>query len=796
MKKRILIKNALIRLVTVLLFAVACAGAVSYSLGKFEIPFVRREDNQIYRPDLTSFESTVRDLPTGALISGDPATGTGSSSTGSLSGDETTETGNSPAAFEARPMAEMLDSGWSLSWADWNEGMCLALVPLSADSYRAGSQKYVITQKKLDYGLWFETKVQRQEARKTVELYMGYVLVDEGVADGDDPVPLTRPSQEDPTVTEREGRKTYYGVPCVSIYNSYGTLIGTYSSDLIIPAYTRDKSDRPLFLLKSKYYYLSEETGDFVLSDYDDEADNRGLYFDYRPDYGRSDNGLLKWSTVTPRTIEATIITDLYYSHFAVDWRLCKPIQAADPDYAYWTAYSNKPFAAFLEAAKKELAAESRAALTATTAPETTQAPEETSLPPETTAEDTLTGTLPLPPEQTSEAMTKPDETTVTEPQAQPSATDIPSAAEPAPVTPDVTTEPLSPETDPQTDPVTQKEDPPATPEQSETAAPPESSAPDTASPETGTASPEPGTGEPETLPPESVTQETEPATSPEETSAEQTEPVVTEPETTEEGYHYLNVSTVSDVYRFAYGYTRPAEDPNLIRSTDSSVNIYYVQRISWGSGYRYAKAFNYSEGLAVTFDDLGMMRIIDTNGYTTMYRNETDTSTENAVGYSMKRYYAEPFYKDRGSLGHYYFDHGYLRVRELSLPEYNQNYYAGDRDLLIDPFGRTYDWPAGFEIYSYSDGIIVLKNNGLYGCWSVEKEKWIADPMFTYAEPFIEGLCVLGLSDGTVCVIDTEGRIVIPFTEKYTEITSPSSGLIACWRDTDGWSVYAKMAK
>ena len=67
---------------------------------------------------------------------------------------------------------------------------------------------------------------------------------------------------------------------------------------------------------------------------------------------------------------------------------------------------------------------------------------------------------------------------------------------------------------------------------------------------------------------------------------------------------------------------------------------------------------------------------------------------------------------------------------------------------------------------------------------------------MFTYAEPFIEGLCVLGLSDGTVCVIDTEGRIVIPFTEKFTEITSPSSGLIACWRDTDGWSVYAKMAK
>ena len=40
----------------------------------------------------------------------------------------------------------------------------------------------------------------------------------------------------------------------------------------------------------------------------------------------------------------------------------------------------------------------------------------------------------------------------------------------------------------------------------------------------------------------------------------------------------------------------------------------------------------------------------------------------------------------------------------------------------------------------------------------------------------------------------DTEGNIVIPF--RYTSISNASTGLFACFSETDGWKIFAKVTK
>ena len=52
----------------------------------------------------------------------------------------------------------------------------------------------------------------------------------------------------------------------------------------------------------------------------------------------------------------------------------------------------------------------------------------------------------------------------------------------------------------------------------------------------------------------------------------------------------------------------------------------------------------------------------------------------------------------------------------------------------------------------------------------------------------------VLGYEGGIKGVIDTEGNIVIPF--RYTSISNASTGLFACFSETDGWKIFAKVTK
>lgn len=289
----------------------------------------------------------------------------------------------------------------------------------------------------------------------------------------------------------------------------------------------------------------------------------------------------------------------------------------------------------------------------------------------------------------------------------------------------------------------------------------------DTVPPDTEISSPD--TTIPETPAESDITSpETDPVTEP------VTEPA-TEPETTEPPYDpILEVSVTFDAPRYYYG---------------SSIEAARF-------GGTYARAYAFSEGYACVVDDYGVLRVINTSGRVTA-RLRYEYRTDAAHGYTyMVRTYYQPFYQDIYSLGYYYFDHGLMRVRVLE-HELNEgdvvNYITADYDILIDPYGNEFDIPAGYKLISYSDGVLLLEREGRYGYYH-RNGYWIAQPIYTYAIPFVEGIGIIGDDEGTVGAVDTDGNVVIPFD--YEEILPPSSGVISCYSEETGWILLAKVEK
>lgn len=209
-----------------------------------------------------------------------------------------------------------------------------------------------------------------------------------------------------------------------------------------------------------------------------------------------------------------------------------------------------------------------------------------------------------------------------------------------------------------------------------------------------------------------------------------------------------------------------------------------------------YARAYAFSEGYACIVDDYGVLKVINKYGkITARLRHEYRTDAANGYTYMVRTYY-QPIYNDIYSLGYYYFDHSLMRVRviEHELIEGNVvNHVTADYDILIDPWGNEFDIPSGYKLVSYSDGVILLERDGRYGYYHIDGH-WIAQPIYTYAMPFVEGLGILGTSDGDMGAVDTSGNIVIPFEYEY--ISTPSSGVISCFSTADGWTILAKTEK
>ena len=213
-------------------------------------------------------------------------------------------------------------------------------------------------------------------------------------------------------------------------------------------------------------------------------------------------------------------------------------------------------------------------------------------------------------------------------------------------------------------------------------------------------------------------------------------------------------------------------------------------------TGYRFLTASQFSGGLAAVCANENRRSLYFIDGYG---RTVLGTTSHYYMA-EYERYvitsYRAPLVTGEESVGSFYFDHGYVRVRKQLIDYYAYQVYHNvrvimDEDVLVDRAGNEFPIPMGYTLCAYSDGVLMLEKDGKYGFMDYTGD-WIAQPIYAAASAFRSGLATLTTPDGRVGMIDHTGRIVLPFC--YSYISSASDGLIAAF---DGaWRVYKIMEK
>lgn len=141
---------------------------------------------------------------------------------------------------------------------------------------------------------------------------------------------------------------------------------------------------------------------------------------------------------------------------------------------------------------------------------------------------------------------------------------------------------------------------------------------------------------------------------------------------------------------------------------------------------------------------------------------------------------------------GAVYFSDGACMVRYI---EYNtRDKVSTDIEVIVDSDGNELYLPPSSSVKAYSQGRVLITINGKYGFYAT-KNAWVAECEYTYATPYSEGLAVLGREDGSKCVIDLDGAVVIPFGI-YTEISQCVNGTMVCYSEQGGYEVLGKGLK
>lgn len=242
-------------------------------------------------------------------------------------------------------------------------------------------------------------------------------------------------------------------------------------------------------------------------------------------------------------------------------------------------------------------------------------------------------------------------------------------------------------------------------------------------------------------------------------------------------------------------------------------------ERKTFASMFPYTMAYNYQGGYASVLMDIewsyehdvkneegktekkkfdvvtNEMRVVDKDGKI-MFSSRKNHFSE--YGWTAHEVYKKPLYKDIRSLGSYYFDHGLMRLRAQTFDcylyaEYDETKIVTDEDILVRPTGEQFNIPQGYNLISYSDGILLLEKDGKYGYMNY-LGSWIRDPEFPDARPFIEGVAAAQSKEGNWGMINTDGEFVIPCF--YSYISDISSGTVAAYSESTGWTVYQKLTK
>jgi len=131
------------------------------------------------------------------------------------------------------------------------------------------------------------------------------------------------------------------------------------------------------------------------------------------------------------------------------------------------------------------------------------------------------------------------------------------------------------------------------------------------------------------------------------------------------------------------------------------------------------------------------------------------------------------------------------VRVRRHLIDYYHRTKTADDMDLLLYENGEEFPLPGGYTLVGYADGAALLEKDGLYGFLD-RTGYWIAQPIYTVASPFSEGLAVIGFEGGRQGMIDTEGNVILPFVYDY--VSPCSSGVVVTVEKDHGWQIFQKL--
>lgn len=217
---------------------------------------------------------------------------------------------------------------------------------------------------------------------------------------------------------------------------------------------------------------------------------------------------------------------------------------------------------------------------------------------------------------------------------------------------------------------------------------------------------------------------------------------------------------------------------------------------ITWGgepiNDITYYSLFPYSEGYACVTDEEGVMYFVDQNGNKTF-------ETKKEYWSAGDRYVVERLLlplDETTALGCYYYEHGLVKARRqiydyYQLDDWDIMFIMSDEYVMLYTDGTEFPVPAGYDVKTYSDGVILLEKNGTFGYMDYTGA-WLNTPDYEDAEPFYEGLAACK-KNGRWGVIDTKGNTVIPFMYDY--IQSASSGIIIAHSE-NGWNTYMKMMK
>ncbi len=268
-----LLKKIAIRIIPIGVMAFLIVAAIAYQRGVYDITFIERPTKDTTTAPQVSDTTPIDTAP--PVNIGDTTDSTAPDTTV----DEPIEIDPQTAMIEEflgtlDSTDTLLARGFVITDAEYRSASELTL--LTADSALRDSftlrKKTVYEPVRIpdEYDSSYTTVLNPVSVdRPHVEVYMDYLLVDNG---------------RTVDVLAKDGSVLYRSLDI----------------DKYMPAYTRDKSDAALFKTEepsqSRYgvtitrYYKFDETGKLIESDYNDDADNRGLYANYPTYFGKTDN--------------------------------------------------------------------------------------------------------------------------------------------------------------------------------------------------------------------------------------------------------------------------------------------------------------------------------------------------------------------------------------------------------------------------------------------------------------------------------------------------------------------------